>query len=104
MGAKGFPTIDCRGRDVSLLLTLRHQLLLIWFLVQEVNKRQMKVPGFRKGAKLPAMYLYQIFGEEAVKGLCASLLAKDIQVSLCVDGHISQFVQVSMGSDQPCPY
>ena len=39
----------------------------------------MKVPGFRPGAKLPVSYLYQMFGETNVKGLCASLLGEDIQ-------------------------
>lgn len=43
-------------------------------------RRKIQVPGFRRGAKLPAQYLYQVFGEDQVKGLCATLLAKDIQV------------------------
>ena len=39
----------------------------------------IQVPGFRPGAKLPVSYLYQMFGETNVKGLCASLLGEDIQ-------------------------
>lgn len=45
----------------------------------EVKKKELKVPGFRPGAKLPAAYLFQIFGEEQVKSLCANLLTEDIQ-------------------------
>lgn len=45
----------------------------------EVKTRGYKVPGFRPGAKLPVSYLYQMFGETNVKGLCASLLGEDIQ-------------------------
>jgi trigger factor len=47
---------------------------------EEVKTRGYKVPGFRAGAKLPAVYLFQMFGEENVKSLCSSLLANDIQV------------------------
>lgn len=47
---------------------------------EEVKTRGYKVPGFRAGAKLPPVYLFQMFGEENVKGLCSSLLANDIQV------------------------
>jgi len=46
---------------------------------EEVKTRGYKVPGFRPGAKLPTTYLYQMFGESNVKGLCSSLLANDIQ-------------------------
>ena len=47
---------------------------------EEVKTRGYKVPGFRPGAKLPVPYLYQMFGEANVKGLCSSLLGNDIQV------------------------
>lgn len=46
---------------------------------EEIKNKGYKVPGFRVGSKLPPMYLYQIFGEEQVKSLCGTLLAKDIQ-------------------------
>ena len=46
---------------------------------QEVKERGYTVPGFRKGAKLPPAYLYQIFGEEKLKQFCASLLNEQIQ-------------------------
>eukprot|EP01041_Mallomonas_annulata_P012756 gene12756-26867_t len=45
----------------------------------EVKKKELKVPGFRPGAKLPPAYLYQIFGEEQIKGICANLLSEEIQ-------------------------
>ncbi len=44
-----------------------------------MKTRGYSVPGFRAGAKLPAQYLFQMFGEPQVKGLCASLLTKHIQ-------------------------
>ena len=46
---------------------------------EEVKTKGYKVPGFRPGAKLPPAYLYQIFGEDRVKGLCATLLSNEIQ-------------------------
>lgn len=46
---------------------------------KEVVEREYSVPGFRKGAKLPPNYLYQMFGEANVKNLCGSLLAEEIQ-------------------------
>jgi len=46
---------------------------------EEVKKRGLKIQGFRPGAKLPPLYLYQIFGEEQVKQFCGTLLAPDIQ-------------------------
>jgi len=46
---------------------------------KEVQERGYSVPGFRKGAKLPAHYLYQMFGENNLKQLCRSLLAEEIQ-------------------------
>jgi len=45
----------------------------------EVKNRKYKIPGFRPGAKLPASYLFQMFGESTVKLLCAKLLSEDIQ-------------------------
>jgi len=45
----------------------------------EVKKKDLKVPGFRAGTKLPAAYLYQIFGEDQVKSICANLLSQEIQ-------------------------
>lgn len=48
---------------------------------KEIKSKGYKVPGFRVGAKLPPMYLYQIFGEDQVKALCGTLLAKEIQVT-----------------------
>jgi len=46
---------------------------------KEVQQREYTVPGFRKGAKLPPNYLYQMFGERNVKQLCGSLLVEEIQ-------------------------
>lgn len=46
---------------------------------QEVKQRGYTAPGFRPGATLPSKYLFEMFGEDQVKGLCASLLAADIQ-------------------------
>lgn len=46
---------------------------------QEVKQRGIAAPGFRPGATLPSKYLFEMFGEDQVKGLCASLLAADIQ-------------------------
>lgn len=46
---------------------------------EEVKKRGLKIQGFRPGAKLPPLYLYQIFGEDQVKNFCGTLLASDIQ-------------------------
>jgi len=46
---------------------------------EEVKKRGLKIQGFRPGAKLPPLYLYQIFGEDQVKNFCGTLLAPDIQ-------------------------
>ena len=45
----------------------------------EVKKKEYKVQGFRPGAKLPPAYLYQIFGEDQVKLMCANLLTEEIQ-------------------------
>jgi Bacterial trigger factor protein (TF) len=45
----------------------------------EVKNRDYKVAGFRKGAKLPPAYLYQMFGEDKVKLLCGNLLSEEIQ-------------------------
>lgn len=46
---------------------------------KEVKERGYTVAGFRPGARLPANYLYQMFGESNVKQLCGSLLAEEIQ-------------------------
>lgn len=46
---------------------------------EEVKRRGLKIQGFRPGAKLPPLYLYQIFGEDQVKQFCGTLLASDIQ-------------------------
>ena len=46
---------------------------------EEVKKRGLKIQGFRPGAKLPPLYLYQIFGEEQVKQFCGTLLGPEIQ-------------------------
>ena len=46
----------------------------------EVKNRKYNIPGFRPGAKLPANYLFQMFGEDTVKLLCAKLLSEDIQI------------------------
>lgn len=46
---------------------------------QEVKAKGYSVPGFRQGSTLPAQYLFQMFGEEQVKNLCASFLSEDIQ-------------------------
>lgn len=45
----------------------------------EVKKKDLRVPGFRAGAKLPYKYLYEIFGETQVKEICANLLVQQIQ-------------------------
>lgn len=45
----------------------------------EVKERGYSVPGFRKGAKLPPAYLYQIFGEDKLKKFCGTLLSEAIQ-------------------------
>lgn len=49
---------------------------------EEVKERGYSVPGFRKGAKLPASYLYQIFGEGKLKQFCGTLMSEAIQVML----------------------
>lgn len=46
---------------------------------EEVKERGYSVPGFRKGAKLPPAYLYQIFGEDKLKQFCGTLLSEAIQ-------------------------
>ena len=46
---------------------------------EEVKTRGYKVAGFRQGAKLPPLYLYQMFGEDQVKALCGTLMTEDIQ-------------------------
>jgi trigger factor len=46
---------------------------------KEVKERDYSVPGFRPGAKLPPVYLYQMFGEQNVKQMCGSLLSAEIQ-------------------------
>lgn len=46
---------------------------------EEVKNRGYTAAGFRKGAKLPPAYLYQMFGEDRVKLLCGNLMSEEIQ-------------------------
>ena len=46
---------------------------------EEVKTRGYTAAGFRKGAKLPPAYLYQMFGEDRVKLLCGNLMSEEIQ-------------------------
>lgn len=45
----------------------------------EVKQRGYTAAGFRKGAKLPPAYLYQMFGEDRVKMLTGNLMSEEIQ-------------------------
>lgn len=45
----------------------------------EVRQRGYTVPGFRAGAKLPPLYLNQMFGEDNVKLMCGNLMSSAIQ-------------------------
>jgi hypothetical protein len=47
--------------------------------IQEVKSRGLSIAGFRAGATLAPPYLYKIFGEDKVNGLCGDLMAQDIQ-------------------------
>ncbi len=74
----------------------------------EVKSRGYKVPGFRPGAKLPPMYLYEIFGEDKVKLFCGTLLGGDIQdqcektgLMFVGRGRIMQFNEDSFEAGQP---
>jgi len=74
----------------------------------EVKNRGYKVPGFRPGAKLPANYLYQMFGENTVKKLCATLLDQSIQeecektgLALVGRGRINDFNELGFTAGSP---
>jgi FKBP-type peptidyl-prolyl cis-trans isomerase (trigger factor) len=47
-----------------------------------VRQRGYTVPGFRAGAKLPPLYLNQMFGEDNVKLMCGNLMSSAIQVMM----------------------
>lgn len=75
---------------------------------EEVKTRGYKIAGFRPGAKLPPAYLYQIFGEERIKGLCGTLLSEEIQdecektgLMFVGRGRITNFNEASFVAGKP---